>query len=73
LVKNLNGYKLKELDGGAHHTIACTETGQVLIWGRIDNKQGGMDVSKFSGNDVFIDDEGRRRYLNKPVVLPSKF
>ena len=73
LVKNLNGYKLKELDGGAHHTIACTETGQVLIWGRIDNKQGGMDVSKFSGSDVFIDDEGRRRYLNKPVVLPSKF
>lgn len=73
LVKNLNGYKIKEIDGGAHHSIACTESGQVLIWGRIDNKQGGMAVDKFSESDVFIDDEGRRRYLKNPVVLPSEF
>ena len=72
LVKNLAGYKIKELDGGAHHTISCTESGQVLIWGRIDNKQGGMAVDKFSEDDVYIDDQQRRRYLTKPVVLPSK-
>lgn len=73
LVKNLAGYAIKEIDGGAHHSISCTDSGQVLVWGRIDNYQGGMAIDKFPEDDVYIDDQGRRRYLKKPVVLPSKF
>ncbi len=73
VVKSLNGYNIKEIDGGAHHTIACTESGQVLVWGRIDNHQGGMAVDKFSEDVVYTDEKGARRYLTKPVVLPGKF
>lgn len=73
LVKNLSPYTIKEIDGGAHHTISCTESGQVLVWGRIDNYQGGMEVDKFAESDVYTDEQQRRRYLKNPIVLPSKF
>jgi regulator of chromosome condensation len=72
LVKNLSAYSIKEIDGGAHHTISCTESGQVLVWGRIDNHQGGMEIDKFAESDVYTDEHQRRRYLKKPVTLSSK-
>ena len=72
LVKALSPYSIREIDGGAHHTISCTDSGQVLVWGRIDNNQGGMKIDKFSETDVYIDDQQRRRYLKNPVVLPGR-
>jgi regulator of chromosome condensation len=72
IVENLKGFDVKQLSGGAHHTLGCTESGQVLIWGRIDNAQGGMETSKFNPSDVFFDEHNKPRYLIKPVVLPSK-
>lgn len=31
-----------QLEGGEHHTIAYTEDGQVYVWGRNDEGQGGV-------------------------------
>lgn len=69
LVKNLKDYSLKQITGGAHHSLACTEDGKILVWGRIDNAQGGMPIDEFNKDDLFVDEHGRPRYLLKPVVV----
>ncbi|RDW71823.1 hypothetical protein BP5796_07857 [Coleophoma crateriformis] len=71
LVESLEEYDIKEMDGGSHHTIACTETGEVLIWGRIDNAQGGMDVDDFPKDKLYFDENEKPRYLIKPHTLPD--
>lgn len=70
LVKSLNGIKLKQITSGSHHTIACTENGQVLVWGRVENSEGGMDLSQMS-DEVVYRENGRARYLKKPTVVPD--
>jgi regulator of chromosome condensation len=72
VVESLKGFSVKQIDGGGHHSIAVTESGQVLTWGRIDLSQGGMEPSKFPKDLVFFDDDGKPRYLEKPAVIPSK-
>lgn len=73
VIESLKEYSLKQVDGGGHHTIAVTESGQVLTWGRIDLSQGGMEPSQFPKDAVFFDDDDKPRYLAKPAVIPSKF
>ncbi|KHJ35151.1 putative ran exchange factor prp20 pim1 [Erysiphe necator] len=70
-VKSLGDYKFKQITGGAHHTIACTESGQVLIWGRIDNNQGGIPINNYPEENVFFDENNRPRYLMKPTQIPD--
>ncbi|RFU35364.1 hypothetical protein B7463_g957, partial [Scytalidium lignicola] len=69
LVKNLKEYSIKDISGGAHHTLSCTEDGKVLVWGRIDNAQGGMSIDKFNKDDLFLDEHGKPRYLLKPAII----
>ena len=72
LVKNLKDYnEIKQIVGGGHHTLSVTNTGQVLIWGRLDNAQSGLDVSKLNKKDLFFDEKGKPRFLVKPAVLPG--
>lgn len=71
VVENLKGFAVKQIDGGGHHSIAVTESGQVLTWGRIDLSQGGMEVSKYDKNSIQFDDYGKARYLTKPAVIPG--
>ncbi|KAG9245888.1 putative mitochondrial protein Fmp25 [Calycina marina] len=70
-VKKLEGYKIKEITGGAHHTLSITEEGKVLIWGSIQNGQGGMDYQAVPKHVLFRDDAGEARYLIEPVELPD--
>jgi regulator of chromosome condensation len=70
LVKSLNNMKIKEITGGSHHTIARTENGEVLLWGRTENSQAGMDISQLP-DDVVYTEDGRARYLKKPTVIPG--
>lgn len=70
-VKSLGDYKFKQITGGAHHTIACTESGQVLIWGRIDNNQGGIPINNYPEENIFFDENNRPRYLMKPTQIPD--
>lgn len=72
LVECLKDFDIKEIDGGSHHTVACTKTGEVLIWGRIDNAQGGMDVDDFPKEKLYFDENERPRYLIKPHTLPGE-
>jgi regulator of chromosome condensation len=69
-VESLRNFDIKQIAGGAHHTLSVTESGQVLVWGRIDCAQGGMEVSEFNKDDLYFDEHGKPRFLVKPAVLP---
>ena len=73
VVTNLKGFSVKQIDGGGHHSIAVTESGQVLTWGRVDSYQGGVETSKYDEDFLEFDESGKPRYLKKPAVVPSKF
>jgi regulator of chromosome condensation len=71
VVERLSNFNIKQIVGGGHHTLSVTESGQVLIWGRIDNAQGGIEVSKLNKDDLFFDENEKPRFLVKPAVLPD--
>lgn len=70
-VESLEGFDIKQIVGGAHHSLSITNSGQVLVWGRVDNAQGGMELSDFNQDDLFLDENNRPRFLKKPTVLPN--
>lgn len=71
LVKSLTEYDIKQIAGGAHHTLACTTTGQVLVWGRIDGDQGGVEIEDMPKEHLYLDEHGKPRFLVKPNVVPD--
>ncbi|KAG4412140.1 hypothetical protein IFR04_014734 [Cadophora malorum] len=71
VVKTLADYDIKQIAGGAHHTLACTVTGQVLVWGRIDGDQAGVEIEDLNKEHLFLDEHGKPRYLIRPNVVPD--
>jgi regulator of chromosome condensation len=72
IVKSLSKYKIKQIDGGGHHSLAATEDGQLLSWGRVDGHQIGITTDKLPEDAIIRDDRGIPRILNRPVVVPGK-
>ncbi|KAF8847186.1 RCC1/BLIP-II [Acephala macrosclerotiorum] len=68
-IVNLKDYAIKEIAGGAHHSMACTEDGKVLVWGRCDNHEAGMEIKDLPKEKVFFDEDGKAKYLEKPIEL----
>ncbi|EFX00743.1 ran exchange factor prp20 [Grosmannia clavigera kw1407] len=48
LVEGLAAFKIVDVDGGEHHSLACTADGKLLTWGRIDGHQVGFDAGAFN-------------------------
>lgn len=71
LVRSLEEFDVKQIVGGAHHTIACTTKGEVLLWGRIDNKQGGMEIDEMDKDSLYFDEGNKPRFLTRPAVIPD--
>ncbi|KAI9652143.1 MAG: hypothetical protein M1831_007175 [Alyxoria varia] len=72
-VPSLAGKKMKMLQGGSFHSLAVTEKGECLVWGRMDGGQVGLDVGTLPINDpstVVSDDRGNPRILLRPTPLP---
>ncbi|RMZ88764.1 hypothetical protein DV736_g4006, partial [Chaetothyriales sp. CBS 134916] len=72
-VTSLKGSKMQTVDGGLHHSIALTQSGQCLVWGRVDGFQTGLDVTKLPVDDaskVITDARGNPRILLHPTALP---
>jgi regulator of chromosome condensation len=69
LVESLSDYKIKEISGGGHHSLACTEDGKLLSWGRIDGHQVGLPMSTFNEENAQFDEHGKPRILLEPTVL----
>lgn len=70
LVKSLKGQNLVQIQGGAHHTIALTNQGIVLVWGRADTSQSGVDITTIPQHKLFYE-AGAAKYLKVPNEVPG--
>ncbi|EXJ90454.1 hypothetical protein A1O1_03556 [Capronia coronata CBS 617.96] len=59
------------IQGGAHHTVAVTDKGELLVWGRLDGNQLGLKVSDLPPDDVVRDSAGHPRILTVPTQIPD--
>lgn len=59
------------IQGGAHHTVAVTDKGELLVWGRLDGNQLGLKVSHLPPDDVVRDSAGHPRILTVPTQIPN--
>ncbi|KAF5019822.1 hypothetical protein F66182_8191 [Fusarium sp. NRRL 66182] len=64
----LEDYNITEIDGGEHHSLACSDKGHLLTWGRVDGYQVGFEFDKLSKDNAIFDDRGNARILFKPTV-----
>ncbi|KAJ5736070.1 uncharacterized protein N7483_001195 [Penicillium malachiteum] len=60
---------LVSIFGGKDHSIAVTESGKCLAWGRIDNKALGLGLKDMAPSDVIHDEYDRPRILTQPTLL----
>ncbi|KAL7905597.1 GDP/GTP exchange factor [Trichoderma velutinum] len=59
-----------DIDGGIHHSLACTEKGELFAWGRVDGYQVGFEleaIEKVDKEHVIRDERGTARILIKPT------
>ncbi|KAJ0119583.1 rcc1 domain-containing protein [Diaporthe amygdali] len=68
LVESLADYSIAEVSGGEHHSIACTDDGRLLAWGRIDGNQTGLTADKFNDANTIFDEHEKPRILSAPTV-----
>ncbi|THC87137.1 hypothetical protein EYZ11_013417 [Aspergillus tanneri] len=64
--------QITAIQGGKDHSIAVSQQGQCLTWGRIENLALGFDDPQSLPSWVTISDiRGRPRILLEPQVIPS--
>ncbi|RMZ83531.1 hypothetical protein DV736_g6611, partial [Chaetothyriales sp. CBS 134916] len=72
IVKSLRKFgKITCIDGGSHHTVAVTNEGELLVWGRLDGFQLGLQLSSLPERDVIRDSAGHLRILKNPTQIPN--
>ena len=72
VVPNLESFgAVTQVEGGQHHTIACTDKGEVLVWGRLDGYQLGIKISDLPAEKVVMDSHEKPRILKIPTQLPD--
>ena len=72
LVESLQMHRIVDIAGGEHHSLACTDKGELVTWGRIDGKQVGFRADVFTANNAIFDDRNEPRILKTPLVIPGK-
>ena len=60
---------IASITGGKDHSLAVTEAGKVLVWGRVENKALGITPDEMHGPAVVYDRRDRARILKVPHVL----
>lgn len=71
VVESLLPYKIREITGGEYHSIACTDDGRLLVWGRCDDSQIGIKLENLPREDLLFDSRGKPRILMRPIVVPG--
>lgn len=71
LVESLAGYRVTGIAAGEHHSLACTDDGKLLTWGRVDGHQVGLPEDAFTEENTIFDEHGKPRILKKPQVVPN--
>ena len=70
-VDSLSGRGLHSIQGGEHHSVAVTGSGDCLVWGRADGGQLGIDVEALPERDTMTDKFGRPRIVITPQAVPA--
>ncbi|CAK7267870.1 hypothetical protein SEPCBS57363_002809 [Sporothrix epigloea] len=71
VVEGLEGHRVADIDGGEHHSVACTDDGKLFTWGRIDGHQLGLASSTFTKDNAIFDEFGKPRILKAPTLVPG--
>ncbi|OJZ89534.1 hypothetical protein ASPFODRAFT_42787 [Aspergillus luchuensis CBS 106.47] len=61
--------KIVSICGGKDHSVAVTEDGKCLSWGRVDNKALGIPLADMPEEELVHDEHGRPRILTVPTPL----
>ncbi|KAI0836887.1 RCC1/BLIP-II [Hypoxylon sp. FL0890] len=70
VVRALRDYEIVHVDGGMHHSVACSADGKLITWGRIDSHQVGVESGVFTEKNSIMDENGKPRILVKPIPIP---
>ncbi|KAI6639580.1 hypothetical protein MCOR14_003830 [Pyricularia oryzae] len=62
--------RVVHIAAGTHHSVACAADGGVWAWGRCDEGQVGLDLSRFPAGELLVDRRGRRVALLVPSIVP---
>ncbi|KAF7561602.1 hypothetical protein G7046_g2546 [Stylonectria norvegica] len=68
LVDALEEFRISDITGGFHHSLACTDDGKLITWGRNDSHQLGLPREAFNHANALFDER-----TNKPrmVIVPT--
>lgn len=72
LVEALAPYKIVDIAGGEHHSVACTDDGKLLTWGRVEGHLLGLDEDVFNEENTVYEmknDEALPHSLFNPVPV----
>lgn len=62
---------ITDIDGGEHHSLACSDDGKLITWGRVDGFQVGFKPEDLTKDNAIYDERGTARILFKPTVVPG--
>ncbi len=65
---DLEDHVITDVDGGVHHSLACSDKGKLFTWGRVDGFQVGFEFDKLDKDDVIFDERDSPRILVKPTA-----
>jgi len=71
VVRSLARHRISHIDGGTHHTIACTAAGDVLVWGRCSDGQAGQPLDSLPQNHLNFNSRGQPTELSVPTIVPG--
>jgi regulator of chromosome condensation len=71
VVQSLSKKNVTQICGGAHHSLAVTQDGQCLVWGRLDGYQLGLKIDSLPDDAVIKDERDRSRILIEPTAIPG--
>ncbi|KAI1636855.1 RCC1/BLIP-II [Biscogniauxia mediterranea] len=69
IVESLEALDIRMIAGGEHHSVACTEDGKLLTWGRVDGHQVGQPAELYNEDNAVFDDNNKPRILLNPTPI----
>ncbi|PTU21384.1 hypothetical protein P175DRAFT_0508365 [Aspergillus ochraceoroseus IBT 24754] len=71
-VYSLRGHRVSSVAGGRHHSVAVTEDGRCLSWGRVDTEILGIEYDDLPQEEVMrIGDHGEHSVLMTPTLVTN--
>ncbi|KAI1175650.1 RCC1/BLIP-II [Nemania sp. FL0916] len=67
VVDSLTDADISMIDGGEHHSVATTNDGKLLTWGRVDGHQVGQPKDLYTEENAMFDENNKPRILLKPT------